>query len=107
MMHGVRVRNVRRQDFWERSGAARSAKVNTIIGSGIWLMQRRFRGGRHYKHLPTSPRTGQNDGMDLIFRDLGQLRHVLESGLKVLASCRFGLISCHLDNGRHQGSHFA
>ena len=70
MMHGVRVRNVRRQDFWERSGAASSTEVSTIIGSGIRLMQRRFRGGQYYKHLPTSLRTGQNDGMDLIFRDL-------------------------------------
>jgi hypothetical protein len=70
-------------------------------------MQRRFRGGQYYKHLPTSPRTGQNDGMNFGFRGLRQLLHVLESGLKVLASCRFGVISCHLDNGRHQGSHFA
>jgi hypothetical protein len=70
-------------------------------------MQRRFRGGQYYKHLPTSPRTAQNDGMDFVFRDLRQLPHVPESGLKVLASCRFGLISCHLDNGRYQGSHFA
>jgi len=49
MMHGVRVRNVRRQDFWERSGAAGSAEVNTIIGSGIRLMQRRFRGEPAYR----------------------------------------------------------
>jgi hypothetical protein len=31
MIHGVRVPNVRRQDFWERSGAARSAEVNSGI----------------------------------------------------------------------------
>jgi hypothetical protein len=55
-------------------------------------MQRRFRGGQYYKHLPTSPRTGQNDGMDFVFRDLRQLPHVPESGLKVVASCRFGLV---------------
>ena len=40
MMHGVRVRNVRRQDFWYRSGADRFAKVGPIITSGVCLVLR-------------------------------------------------------------------
>jgi hypothetical protein len=45
--------------------------------------------------------------MDFVFSDLRHLPHVPQSGLKVLAGRRFGVISGHLDHRRHQGSHFA
>src|SRR3982074_3022646 len=45
-------------------------KVGPIIASGIWLVQRRFRGGQYCEHLPTSARAGQNNGMDSVLRNL-------------------------------------
>ncbi len=55
---------------------ALSAKVGPIIASGIWSVQRRFRGGQLCEHLPTSTRAGHNDGMDFVLRDL---RHLLDN----------------------------
>jgi hypothetical protein len=67
------------------------------MASGIWLVQRRFRGGQYCEHLPTSARAGQNNGMDFVLRNLRHLTHVPERDLKALVGRRFGLISGHLD----------
>jgi hypothetical protein len=107
---GVRVPYVRRQRFWDegrRRQMALSAKVGPIIASGIWSVQRRFRGGQHCEHLPTSTRAGHNDGMDFVLRDLRHLLHVAERGLNVLGRRLFGLIPGQMEECRHQCSHFA
>jgi hypothetical protein len=70
--------------YKERRRQIRQSRTNNR--QWLWLVQRRFRGGQYCEHLPTSARTGQNNGMDFVLRNLRHLTHVPERGLKVLGS---------------------